>query len=407
VIVMNIIIFENFFKKSNFSFPYKDIRVQVGAVLLACGFILAAWYFLTANIQTTNNATVQCDVIDITTEVKGIVSSINFNDDQMIERDQILVNIEPTMYAARLRKSEADLEMAKLAHDVADYGSNLVSRNANGNFEQSKDSLAAMHATAEIIKFQIVEAKSAENVAQIELDLAKSNFEKIQKLYDKKIISKAQFDDSLSTYEAKKSILLGAQAKVAAAQGEFKSNQALIAEISKKSALFGQSEQDLTMQAIANRDIGKSKIKAAQAERDLAALDLDRTRIRSLRKGIITDRHVGVGQLIDVGQPIARVVACTENSWVVANFKETQVGRMKNGQQAKITIDAYPGKTFSGSVESISAGSGASFSLLPAENATGNFTKIVKRIPVKIKIDDPSIAIMRVGMSVAVSVYEN
>lgn len=404
---MNKDILKLFLEKNNFTLLLKDIRVQVGVIFLVCALIFTAWIILTAGTQTTNNATVQCDVIDITTEVKGIVRGINFIDDQMIEKGQVLVNIDPALYAARLRKSEADLEMAELALDVADYGSNLVSRNANGNFEQSKDSLQAMLATADTLRFQIVEAKSAATVAKIELDLAQGNFEKIQKLYEKQIISKTQFDDSLSIFEAKKSILLGAQAKVAAAEGEFKTNSARIAEVSKKSDLYGKSEQDLTRQAIANRDMGKSKIKAAQAERDLAALDFERTKIRSLRRGMVTDRHVGVGQLVDVGQPIARVVACSENSWVVANFKETQVGRMKAGQPAKITIDAYPGKTFSGAVESISAGSGASFSLLPAENATGNFTKIVKRIPVKIKLDDPSIAIMRVGMSVAVSVHEN
>jgi membrane fusion protein (multidrug efflux system) len=145
-------------------------------------------------------------------------------------------------------------------------------------------------------------------------------------------------------------------------------------------------------------------VEAAQAARDLAALDLSYSKIKAPRDGLASRKSVAVGQMLQAGQPICMIVP-TDSVWVVANFKETQVGHMTPGQPAEISVDAFGGHELHGKVESISGGTGARFSLLPPENATGNFTKIVQRIPVRIQLDQPPAnAVLRAGMSADVTV---
>jgi membrane fusion protein (multidrug efflux system) len=146
-----------------------------------------------------------------------------------------------------------------------------------------------------------------------------------------------------------------------------------------------------------------ARVAAAQAARDQAALQLSYTRLVAPESGIVSKKDVQVGQLVQVGQPLMSVVPL-DDVWVVANLKETDVRDVAAGERVQIRVDSYPGRTFSGVVESLSPASGARFSLLPPDNATGNFTKVVQRIPVRIRIDgaqDPK-HVLRPGMSVDV-----
>jgi membrane fusion protein (multidrug efflux system) len=155
----------------------------------------------------------------------------------------------------------------------------------------------------------------------------------------------------------------------------------------------------------AKANAAKAAMSVAQAEYDLARINLERTEIKAKRAGYITNRRTSSGDYVEVGQPIASIVSCQQDPWVQANFKETQITRMKEGQSVEFTIDTYPDIKFEGVVESISSGSGAIFSVLPPENASGNFTKVVKRMPVKVRVVDMQDAIFRIGASAQVTVF--
>jgi membrane fusion protein (multidrug efflux system) len=157
-------------------------------------------------------------------------------------------------------------------------------------------------------------------------------------------------------------------------------------------------------QARARAALAHARVESAQAARNLAALDLSYTKIVAPRDGIAARKTVSAGQMLQPGQPVCMLVA-TDAVWVVANFKETQVGRMRPGQPAEVSVDAYRGLELRGKIESISGGTGSRFALLPPENATGNFTKVVQRIPVRVQlVDPPADKVLRAGMSVEVTV---
>ena len=155
--------------------------------------------------------------------------------------------------------------------------------------------------------------------------------------------------------------------------------------------------------AHANADLAHARVKSAEASLDLAKLQLSYTKISAPSDGTASKLSVHEGQLCSVGQPVIEIVPST--TYLLANFKETQIGRMRDGQKAEIVIDAFPRRTFQGHVESLSGGTGASFSLLPADNATGNFVKVVQRVPVRIAWDNaPSDIALRAGLSADVTV---
>lgn len=176
--------------------------------------------------------------------------------------------------------------------------------------------------------------------------------------------------------------------------------------VAEANARLGQSRtvEAQIARAEAQKALALSRVRAAEAARDLAAIDLEYTTIVAPRSGIVSNRTVSVGQMIQAGQPIVSIVS-SESVWVTANFKETQVGRMRPGQKARLLIDAYKDREMTGKVLSLSGGTGATFSLLPPENATGNFSKVVQRIPVRIAIDNLTADTpLRVGMSVVATV---
>ncbi len=161
--------------------------------------------------------------------------------------------------------------------------------------------------------------------------------------------------------------------------------------------------EPLVRQARARADAAQAEVATAQAARDLAAIDLSYTKIVAPSDGVVSKKTVNEGQAVGLGQAVVQVV--TNHTWVTANFKETQVGHMRTGQSVEFSVDAYPGMTFNGEVESLSGATGARFTLLAPDNATGNFTKVVQRLPVRVRIhDQPAGYALRPGMSVDLTV---
>jgi membrane fusion protein (multidrug efflux system) len=330
------------------------------AALLGVGWGLKQWLYGRAH-ESTDNAQVDGHLVPVLAKVSGYVTAVNVAENDRVRADSALVKIDEREYAVRLAQADADLAAAR-----AQAGGRGIAGQAEAQVENAAGQRAALDANIGVARANSVKAES---------DLAR-----IRELAAKQVVSKQQLDAAQATADVARSQLLAAERNASAA-GAGVTN----AEAGVRLAL--------------------ARLAAAQAARDNAALQLSYTKVTSPVGGIVSRKQVEVGQLVQAGQPLLTVVSDT-GVWVTANFKETQLSDLKVGQPVELEVDAYGGCTAKGKVESLSAATGAKFALLPPDNATGNFTKVVQRVPVRIAItegcgkEQP----LRPGMSVAAHV---
>src|SRR5262249_10032849 len=297
-------------------------------------------------------------------------------------------------------QADAELAQARENAAAADAEVAVVEASARGQHSAATAGLRGSQAGLAMTGEEIQQARAAVESATAQRKMTQQDLERAKKLFDERAMPKQRLDAAQAAFDAADANLSQARARLDAAQAE---RAAAMSRISEAQARVGQSSAVDAPVARARAALAHARVEAAQAQRDLAALDLSYTKITAPREGLASKKNIAAGQMLQAGQPVCFVVP-TEDVWVVANFKETQVGRMKPGQPAQISVDAY-GIELRGKVQSISGGTGARFSLLPAENATGNFTKVVQRIPVRIQIDSPpKDVVLRAGMSADVTV---
>lgn len=338
------------------------IRVALGAgvVLAIAGLIGYKWWWNQGHVST-DNAQIEGRVIPVLPKVGGFVAQVNVADHQEVKAGDLLVLINDSEYRAHLTQAEAELELA-----IANAG-------RTGESGQASAQLAAARASA-------AAARSTVEQALANADRAQKDLERTRGLVEKQMVSPQQLDVAETN----------ARATLAQLQA------------SRQSATSAGEQVTATNAALR---AALAKVEAARAVRDLAAQKLADTRIIAPTTGVISNKTVEPGQLVQPGQPLASVVPLDE-VWVIANLKETEVHSIKPGAAVDIEVDSYPGLKLKGQVASLSPATGARFTLLPPDNATGNFTKVVQRIPVKIKVrqsDDPQ-RLLRPGMSVLVTI---
>jgi membrane fusion protein (multidrug efflux system) len=321
-------------------------RARALAVLLTI-IIIGGWFglnmFITSKTHIeTDNAFIEARIVPVSAKVSGTVARVLVADNQLVKQGDLLLEIDGRDYQLRIAQAAAGVGMAE---------------NETGG-EQLK---------AEGARAALQSAKARFDQAVLDLNRA-------EKLYSRDVLSKEQLDRLTTAKRV-------SEAQLKEAEDEFKRFQA---------------EAGL---AIASG--GKAKVLQSRALLDEARLQLSYTKIYAPRDGYITRKSVEAGVNIQAGQPLMALVPL-QDAWITANYKERQITWLKPGQKVEFSVDAYPGRTFNGTVDSIMAGTGAAFSLLPPENATGNYVKVVQRVPVKIGIDtnsDPE-RLLRVGMSV-------
>lgn len=329
-------------------------------VLLVCGlmvgveFFLYQWMMDRQNYESTDNAYLKVNQVLITPQVAGRIVQLLIDDNQIVKQGELLAVIDDRDYQAKLALAEAQ-ETEVLAH--------IQRLHANKNTQQS-------HIASADAAVSAVEAKRQ----QINQDLKRFNA-----LIERGSAPKQSLDKIAAESRQAEAELRGSKATANAQQKELTGFDSEIAE-------------------------AQARLKQAQAQVALAKLDVEHTKIRAPYSGVIGHRGVQVGSYIQTGMTLAYLVE-TQKIWVEANFKETQLQNMKIGQPVDIHVDAHPETTFTGTVESFSPATGSEFSILPPENATGNFTKIVRRIPVKIVFDpNDKLALLKAGLSVSVKV---
>jgi membrane fusion protein, multidrug efflux system len=356
--------------KNNFAIAkLNSPRVVVpGAIALAVLLFFGLDVLFSAlTHETTDDAFIAGHIVSIAPRISGQVSAVYVLDNQLVKSNQLLVEIDPADYATTLSQKQA-----------AQHSSDSNFKAAVAGYKLMEVKVATAEATAK-------ETKADADAAAATATKAKADFERAQTLRTNETISAQEFDQ--------------AKAATDKAEADFNSaKQKADADESKVAEANAQLEA-----AKAESDAVFSQLNQSKTEVDSAQLNLSYTKIFAPSDGRVTRKQVEAGDYLQTGQQIMSIVP-TE-VWVVANFKESQLTKMKSGQKVIVSIDAL-GKKFGAHVDSIQAGSGAAFSLLPPENATGNFVKVVQRVPVKILFDDqlPADKTIGPGLSVEPSV---
>lgn len=384
-------------------------------VLLALAFVW--WYY--AGRESTDDAQIDGHVTTMAPRVGGLVVKVHIRDNQQVKAGDVLVEIDPRDYQVAVDRAEAELASAQAAADAASINVPIQRTetasgvsSAQGGLEQALAGVAAATHDVESAKARLTSAQATVRQREAEAVRATRDAERLEGLVGKDEVPRQQYDTAIADAAVARAALDAARASVQEAQTAIgiAENRVRQAQANTQQARAGvQAAQTAPQQVKASRAQAEgaiARVQHARAELAQAKLNLDYTKVRAPTNGIISRRTVELGQLLQAGQPMFALVD-VEGLWVTANFKETQLADIRVGQKVAVSVDAIGGQTFIGHVDSIAAGTGARFSLLPPENATGNYVKVVQRVPVKILLDhgqDPDHR-LRPGLSAVPVVY--
>jgi membrane fusion protein, multidrug efflux system len=414
------------------------------AVVLLGVAAMAGWRYYAYFIahEWTDDAFIEGRIIQISPKVAGHVLRVNVADNQEVHQGDLLFEIDPRDYTARLMQARAVLQAALTKQQEARSSVELVNVTANAGIQQAAASVALAKSAVQAAQAQVVMARSRLEQARAQVDTALANAAQVraqvaaaeaegtraeadvkrtQELYrGDQIVSRRDLDHATKDARVAAAQLEAARKKVSAAEAQVA--EARAAQQTAAESLHYMESQVLEAQARTDEALGRlaaanaapyqvamsrsqadtasAEVAQARAAVERAELDLASTRLYAPEAGRVTRKAVEAGAYVQIGQSVMAIVP--RDVWVVANFMETQLASMRPGQPVEIKVDAYPTKVFMGHVDSMQAGTGSRFSLLPPENATGNFVKVVQRIPVKIVFDtapDPDYPLSP-GMSV-------
>ena len=368
--------------------------------------------------ETTDDAQVDGHITPVASKIYGRVAEVLVLDNQPVKAGQVLVKIDPRDYQAALDQAKGQLALAEAdaqsaGVDVPRTRENVASgtSSADAQLLGAQASLAMAQSTYEQSQTaDMAYAQANIDKSKANAELAKADLARYKPLLDKGEISQQQYDAAKANADATASSLKADQEKLGQAQRniDISKSQVAAAQARVEQARAGVASAHADTKQVNMRAAdaqGKAaKVQEMQAAVAAASLNLSYTQLIAPVDGVVTHKQVEPGQIVQQGQGLM-VVVPLQDVWVTANFKETQLRNMKPGQKAEIHVDTY-GKTFEGHVDSIAGATGAVLSLLPPENATGNYVKVVQRIPVKIIVDkiSPDVAVLRPGMNVDATV---
>ena len=372
-----------------------------GIVLLVAGFFL--WRYL-GSYESTDDAQIDGHLNAISARVSGHVAKLLVKDNQYVEAGTPLVEIDPKDYEVAVASAKAAYQDALATAESTQVNVPITTANTGSQLSSAQAEVEGGRAGVSMARQQL-EAARAELEQAIANDIkAQNDVGRYKQLVDKQEISHQQYDQAVAAARSSAAGVAAARASASAAEQQVAQAQAK-RDQSEANLRAAQTapQQNAQMRARAQAAIAQAQEKKAAL--DQAMLNLQYARLVAPVNGIVSNRTVEVGQNVSVGQELMKIINL-DDIWVTANFKESQLRLMRPGQRATISVDAY-GRKYNGHVESIAGASGALFSLLPPENATGNYVKVVQRIPVKITFDpgETKEHILRPGMSVEPKVW--
>ena len=402
------------------------------AALAAVAYAGWAWHYA-VHYVSTDDAYVEGTITPVSAKVSGHVAALLVGDNQPVKEGELLLRIDPRDYQARVAQARAAVSMAeanlkaarselplareetRAAIDQARAtleGAVVAVRASESAVDEARARLESRRAAAAAMRADVTGAQSAQRQAGREL-------ERLRQLLQSELVARRDFDAAEAVYETTSATVEATERRLAQAEREIQQAQAELASrahavdqakqrVAEARAALARAESQLHQVAIkdAAATQAEARLRETQADLAFAELQLQYTEVRTPIDGVVSKRSVEVGQVVQMGQPLLAIVPL-HDVWVLANFKETQVSRIRPGMRAEVWVDGVPDRAFTGSVNSLSAGTGARFSLLPPENATGNWVKVVQRVPVKILLDAREFGnphTLRAGMSVIVTI---
>ncbi|HMF63095.1 MAG TPA: HlyD family secretion protein [Edaphobacter sp.] len=365
--------------------PEKKSRRKIILFAVLALLVIGAglFYWHSTFTEDTDDAQVDGDLYQVSSRVTGQVIKVYVEDNQSVRAGDLLAEIDPKDYQVALEQAQATLAGAQAAAIQANVNVPITSVSTRTSVSTTgSDVQAAQAAIAQAQK----QAQAAEaRVAQAKANALKSQLDvdRYTPLVEKDVISKQQFDGAVAQAAANKAAVLEAEATVIAQESAVSQAMQKLAQARSQAneSVKNGPDQVRAQQAKANSAL--ADVKQAQARVDQAQLNLSYTRITAPATGVVNKKNVQVGANLSIGQDLLTIIPLT-NLWVTANFKETQLEKMQPGQKVTIKVDALGGRKFHGVVKQIGGATGSRLSLFPPENATGNYVKVVQRIPVRI-----------------------
>lgn len=362
----------------------KFLIILIVLVLAGAGYGFYAYNHAQAH-ETTDDAQVEAKISPIIPRVSGYIKEIRVEDNQWVKKGDTLLVLDNEEFLLKLDQAEAALQIA-----------NSQLKAAGASAQTSGSSLPVTEASAQSAQANIATANANIEAAKVQLWRATNDFERYENLFKEKSVTKQQYEQALAAKQSAEK-----QLEVLTEQRNAIQKQAKVAS-TQIGSTKSQIEAAQSQVGVASANLNQGKVAIENAK-----LYLKYTIVTAPEDGQVSKVNLQVGQFVQAGQSLMMLVG-VQSQWVVANFKETQLEKMRIGQQVKIKVDAYPNELFEGQIQSIAAATGSKFALLPPDNASGNFVKTIQRIPVKILFKDTKsevFKLLRPGMNAEVDVY--
>jgi membrane fusion protein (multidrug efflux system) len=373
-----------------------------GAIALAATAYGAHRYIAGLGKESSDDAQVEGHVSSVAARIPGEVKRVLVKDNQHVKAGDVLVELDDADYTTKLASARADLEAARANLHAAEAQRDLTRKQVAANLAVARGGVAQAAAVSGSTEALIDQAKADVASAESKAQLARVELARAQKLFDSGAVPKSELDIRRATSEQADAGVAEARARVVTAETSRTNSSGTVLAANGRLA-SAQTAPEQIDAAVAQVELAGARVAQAESALRTAQLDVDYTHIRAEIDGYVAKRTVEPGQIVGPDRPLLAVVGDRE-LWVVANLKETQLAHVRPGDKVSIRIDTFDDDELPGTVESIQSGTGARFSLLPPDNASGNFTKVTQRVPVRIELADLRGLALRPGMSADVTI---
>jgi len=363
----------------------------------------AGWQWWHTHQESTDDAQVEGHIINIAPRVAGEVIKVAVTDNQLVAAGDVLFALDDEEYKARVAAATADLAAAHAGAEASRAVLAMTERTAPAGLAQAQGGLASAVSSARSARAAVEQSRAEIAAAEARRNLAQITFDRTRRLVDQNAIPRAELDTQSSQLEAAIAAVAEAKARAASAEAAVAGSTGGVTFATGRLDAAQTTEQQFAS-ARAAVQLADARRSQAEAALHLAELSLRYTVVRAPHAGVVSRRMVEVGQTVAPDRPLLAIVP-QDDLWVIANFKEDQVAEIRPGQRVDLRFDAFGRRDFSGKVDSIAGATGARFALIPPDNATGNFVKVVQRIPVLIRLTCPCGVEFRPGMSAEVTVH--
>ncbi len=355
--------------------------IIIGVVVLLA-LLAGFFYWRSTFTEDTDDAQVDGNLDQISARISGNVTKVYIQDNQKVAAGQLLVEIDPTDYQVAVDQDEANLASAEANYDAAKVNVPITSINVGNSLRSAGADVQGTTAAISLAQQQSQAAAARVDEAAANAAKAQADLDRYTPLVQKDVISKQQYDAAVAAAAAAKANLLEAKANMIGSEDTVRQANQRLAQSQAMLATARTAPQQIKVQQ-ARAAQAAAQVKQAQAMLEQARLNLSYTRITAPEAGIVNKKNVQVGTNVGIGQNLMTLIPQTD-LWVTANFKETQLKNMRVGQHVDIKVDALGGRVYHGKVTQVGGATGSRLSLFPPENATGNYVKVVQRIPVRI-----------------------